>query len=452
MSYVDPSTFGTPVPGGIIKSAWGDAVQTDVQGFHAMLGSVVYLADPQFGAHLDGATDDSTAFAAAMAATPAGGTLVLPAKPILLNSNIATSRGITFQGSGFYCNQDGVFGAAGWAPSNYNGSIGFGGTVVFLMGATSGAGLTLGPPSGQHYPCRIRDLLLVGPGTGTGTGLLGQNFTVADLGANIRVANFSNNIVINNIESFSAGSFKSSAAGNVGITFTNSGGNNSVCNGWGSRWSAGTGLSVSGSLALSLNAFELQANTGAVASIGGSETVLGPGSYCENTAATSGITIPAASTVMFVGLYLATASDTVTNNGSLTFVNVKDNTVSIINNSLLCIYGSTSAAPTGPGTTCFFFPGQPLNLTTADVSISAGKRYKLNGPADSTSAILRDVGTGDTVVGAGSGLVRVPSLSMTGATTTTTAPGAGGAGALPATPAGYVTVTINGTAQKIAYY
>lgn len=36
--------------------------------------------------------------------------------------------------------------------------------------------------------------------------------------------------------------------------------------------------------------------------------------------------------------------------------------------------------------------------------------------------------------------------------TTTTAPGAGGAGALPATPAGYVTFSINGTLRKVPYY
>jgi hypothetical protein len=41
---------------------------------------------------------------------------------------------------------------------------------------------------------------------------------------------------------------------------------------------------------------------------------------------------------------------------------------------------------------------------------------------------------------------------MTGATTTTSAPSAGGAGALPATPAGYVTVTINGVNRKLPYY
>jgi hypothetical protein len=37
-------------------------------------------------------------------------------------------------------------------------------------------------------------------------------------------------------------------------------------------------------------------------------------------------------------------------------------------------------------------------------------------------------------------------------TTTTTAPAAGGAGALPATPAGYATITINGTSHQIPYY
>lgn len=41
---------------------------------------------------------------------------------------------------------------------------------------------------------------------------------------------------------------------------------------------------------------------------------------------------------------------------------------------------------------------------------------------------------------------------LIGHTTATTAPSAGGAGALPATPAGYVTVNINGTDRKLPYY
>jgi hypothetical protein len=43
-------------------------------------------------------------------------------------------------------------------------------------------------------------------------------------------------------------------------------------------------------------------------------------------------------------------------------------------------------------------------------------------------------------------------LTLNPATTTTTAPAAGGAGALPATPAGYVTVNINGVNRQIAFY
>jgi hypothetical protein len=42
-----------------------------------------------------------------------------------------------------------------------------------------------------------------------------------------------------------------------------------------------------------------------------------------------------------------------------------------------------------------------------------------------------------------------PQLSLP---TTTTAPSAGGGGALPATPAGYMTVKLNGTDRKIPYY
>lgn len=50
------------------------------------------------------------------------------------------------------------------------------------------------------------------------------------------------------------------------------------------------------------------------------------------------------------------------------------------------------------------------------------------------------------------GVLAVVKLSLTGATTGTTAPAAGGAGALPATPLGYVTVSINGTNRQIPYY
>lgn len=43
-------------------------------------------------------------------------------------------------------------------------------------------------------------------------------------------------------------------------------------------------------------------------------------------------------------------------------------------------------------------------------------------------------------------------MTTTAANLTTTSPAAGGAGALPATPAGYLAVVINGTARKLVYY
>lgn len=51
--------------------------------------------------------------------------------------------------------------------------------------------------------------------------------------------------------------------------------------------------------------------------------------------------------------------------------------------------------------------------------------------------------------GSGSWDIVLPRLN---GTSVTTAPAAGGAGALPATPLGYLSVLINGTARKIAYY
>jgi hypothetical protein len=53
-----------------------------------------------------------------------------------------------------------------------------------------------------------------------------------------------------------------------------------------------------------------------------------------------------------------------------------------------------------------------------------------------------------------SGTIASPyaTISFNPTTTTVTAPAAGGAGALPATPAGYVTILVNGVPRKVAYY
>lgn len=50
------------------------------------------------------------------------------------------------------------------------------------------------------------------------------------------------------------------------------------------------------------------------------------------------------------------------------------------------------------------------------------------------------------------GVATVDKLKIAEAVTTTSAPSAGGAGALPATPAGYMTININGADRKVPYY
>lgn len=59
---------------------------------------------------------------------------------------------------------------------------------------------------------------------------------------------------------------------------------------------------------------------------------------------------------------------------------------------------------------------------------------------------------GDSGVGVLSFEIKSGKINLAGHATTAVAPAAGGAGALPATPTGYVTIQVNGTDRKVAYY
>lgn len=59
---------------------------------------------------------------------------------------------------------------------------------------------------------------------------------------------------------------------------------------------------------------------------------------------------------------------------------------------------------------------------------------------------------GDLILSPGSGTSSNGKLTFNNLITTGTAPGAGGGSALPATPAGYATIKINGVSRQIAYY
>jgi hypothetical protein len=68
-----------------------------------------------------------------------------------------------------------------------------------------------------------------------------------------------------------------------------------------------------------------------------------------------------------------------------------------------------------------------------------------------TTNALNQVLVGDPVNSTGL-VLQGPVLDIEGVTQSTVAPAAGGAAALPATPAQYVSVTVNGVARKVAVY
>lgn len=83
-------------------------------------------------------------------------------------------------------------------------------------------------------------------------------------------------------------------------------------------------------------------------------------------------------------------------------------------------------------------------------SVNAGSVTLAGGITNGTGAggdIILSIGTGP-----GAGGAPLGKLKIANATTHTSSPSAGGAGTLPATPAGYISVYINGVARQIAYY
>lgn len=106
MAYVDPGTFGTPGPGTIAKSAWADAVQTDIELFANYLPPAASLQGTQYvttsgnDSH-DGLTWGSAkaTVAAASSALSGGGVVELGAGSIAFTS-AAPPAGVTIRGRG----------------------------------------------------------------------------------------------------------------------------------------------------------------------------------------------------------------------------------------------------------------------------------------------------------------------------------------------------------------
>jgi hypothetical protein len=102
---------------------------------------------------------------------------------------------------------------------------------------------------------------------------------------------------------------------------------------------------------------------------------------------------------------------------------------------------STDATGTGTGDTVLAILNKDHSQAKSMRVDATGNLQILNNAFSTVIANLDDAGRLSLTAG----------LAFTPATTNV-APGAGGAGALPATPAGYMTITVGGTDRKVAYY
>lgn len=147
-----------------------------------------------FGTKGDGVTDDTTAITNAIAQVPEGS--VLRFRPVTyLFSNLVVNRRVKLAGSGWFNSANAVFGDASWTTATNHGG------TILKSTATTGNALKLfisGSSGASGFG--MSDILLLGPGSGTSTGLLlGESSNVSlvqGVFQNILIANFSTGATI----------------------------------------------------------------------------------------------------------------------------------------------------------------------------------------------------------------------------------------------------------------
>lgn len=158
------------------------------------------VTDPAFGAIGDGTTDDTAAFVAAIAAKESLGSTcriyVPPGRYKLTSAIDLGTAGFTLEGDGYNYAHQNLFGDAAWANPAFG--TGVTGSVLYWPNATDGLKITSYPSAGIH----IKDIALVGPGTGTTTGLYEASPTsvVNVVGDNVLIANWGRGLAIGGVE------------------------------------------------------------------------------------------------------------------------------------------------------------------------------------------------------------------------------------------------------------
>jgi len=141
---------------------------------------------------------NNAAITLAIAATPEGGTLWVPADGTYLFTNLLIDRPITIKGEGWHMDQNSTpFGAAKWL-TDPKGSI-------LRSTSTVSTAIIIGKPNIITLQYPFKDIAIVGPGTGTSAGfVLGNSATnsgsLSTIWTNVLIGNFSIPIKADNIE------------------------------------------------------------------------------------------------------------------------------------------------------------------------------------------------------------------------------------------------------------
>jgi hypothetical protein len=238
-----------------------------------------------YGAIGDGSTDDTIAIQAAITAAAAVSGIVYFPVGIYKFSTLAITGLITLQGSGWNVNLN-VLGA--FSLPAYGTSTNFGGTILRST-ATSGKAISFSPAAPGEI-C-LRDLAVVGPGSGSSVGLAIGTSSLSVVGgviSNVWVGNFATGVVLANVEDYAITGLRIRGC-TTGISLlTNS--NNDVFVNLDVEYCV-TGLVMdSSSLGNTVYSGVFQENTGAACTLNGSCNAL-YNCYFENPSCTYAVSV-----------------------------------------------------------------------------------------------------------------------------------------------------------------
>lgn len=168
---------------GFLQSGTGAVARTA----QAKLHDTVSVKD--FGAVGDGSTDDTAAIQACIDAAPTGSTIYFPIGKYVVSASLTTgNKTLIVQGSGYRASVGSAFG-----NSQYTDKSLFSGTVIFSS-VTSGVAFDCNPLS--SWAINLRDIAIVGPGSGTSIGIRQKSQTagntlIGNVWWNVGVFNFS---------------------------------------------------------------------------------------------------------------------------------------------------------------------------------------------------------------------------------------------------------------------